>query len=73
MSPGEWLGREVVLKASASKNVEDWLRALELIRSGKVRMEPLLSEASFIPLEEIQEAFEGLFEPTTQIKIVVKP
>jgi len=71
--PVEWLGREVVLKASASKTLEDWSRALELIRSGKVRMEPLLSETSFIPLEEIQEAFEGLFEPTTQIKIVVKP
>ena len=45
-----------MLKASASKTPEDWARALELIRSGKVRMEPLLSEASFITLEEIQES-----------------
>ena len=62
--PVEWLGREVVLKTSASKTVEDWGMALELIRPGKVRMEPLLSEASFVPLGGVQGAFEALFKPT---------
>ena len=47
--------------------------ALELIRSGRVRMEPLLSEASFVPLEGVQGAFEALFKPTTQLQMVVKP
>ena len=36
-------------------------------------MEPLLSEASFVPLEGIQEAFEALFKPTTQLQMAVKP
>ena len=71
--PVEWLGREVVLKTSASKTVEDWGMALELIRPGKVGMEPLLSEASFVPLEGVQGAFEALFKPTTQLQMVVKP
>ncbi len=71
--PVEWLGREVVLKTSASKTADDWGLALELIRSGKVRMEPLLSEASFVPLDGVQGAFEALFKPTTQLQMVVKP
>ena len=70
--PVEWVGREVVLKSSASKRPEDWRMALELIRGRKVRMEPLLSEASFIPLEGIQEAFEALFQPSTQLQMVVR-
>ena len=71
--PVEWLGREVVLKTSASKTPDDWGLALELIRSGKVRMEPLLSEASFVPLDGVQGAFEALFKPTTQLQMVVRP
>ena len=71
--PVEWLGREVEMKASASKTPEDWARALELIRTGKVRMEPLLSDTSFVPLSNIQQSFESLFEPKGEVKIVVEP
>ena len=71
--PVEWIGREVTLKASASKTPDDWSRALELIRSGQVKMSPLLTGTSFIKLDGIQEAFKGLFEPTNELKIIVEP
>ena len=72
--PADWMAREVKLQASfGTGTAEDWRIVLELIRSGKVRMEPLLSEAGFIPLDEIQGAFEALVKPTTQLQMVVKP
>ena len=43
------------------------------MRSGKISMQPLLSESSFIPLEGIQKAFEALMEPSTQLQMVVRP
>lgn len=71
--PADWIAREVKLQASFGSRPEDWQDSLELIRSGRVRMEPLLSEVGFIPLEGIQQAFEGLVKPTTQLQVVVKP
>ena len=62
----------MVLKTSASKTVEDWGMALELIRSGKVQMEPPLSEASFVRLEGVQGAFEAVFQDATQLQVAVK-
>ena len=71
--PVDWMAREVKLQASLGTRPEDWRVALELIHSGKVTMGPMLSEASFIPMEEIQQAFEALIKPTTQLQMVVKP
>ena len=72
--PASWIARDVKLQASFGHgSSEDWRISLELIRSGKVRMEPLLSEAGFIPLDAIQGAFEALVKPTTQLQMVVKP
>ena len=71
--PVEWIAREVSLQATFGGAPEDWRIALELIRTGKIRMESLLSEASFIPLDDIQQAFEALIKPTIQLQMVVKP
>ena len=71
--PVDWAGMEVKFQASFGSLPEDWRISLELIRSGKVNMDPLLSEAGFIPLEGIQEAFESPIKPTTQLQMVVKP
>ena len=71
--PVDWMGREVKLQASFGGTTEDWSIALELIRSGKVRIDPLLSEADFIPMDDIQQAFDALVKPTTQLQVVVKP
>ena len=70
--PVDWMAREVKLQASFGGTPEDWRVALELIGSGKVRIDPLLSEADFIPLEEIQQAFDALVKPSTQLQMVVK-
>ena len=70
--PVDWIAREVKLQASFGSLPEDWRIALELMRSGKVRVGPMLSEDSFIPLEDIQQAFESLVKPSTQLQMVVK-
>ena len=70
--PPNWMAREVSLQASFGAQPEDWRIALELIRAGKVSMEPLVSEASFLPLDGIQEAFEALCNPSNQVQMVVR-
>jgi len=70
--PPDWMAREVGLQASFGTRPEDWRIALDLIRTGKVTMDPLVSDASFLPLENIQRAFEALCQPSTQLQMVVK-
>ena len=70
--PVDWAGGEVNLQTALGTRPEDWRIALELIGSGKVDMAPLLSEAGFIPLDGIQEAFESLVKPMNQLQMVVK-
>lgn len=70
--PVDWQGREVNLETTFGARSEDWRIALDLLASGKVTLEPLLSDAGFIPLDDIQEAFEALVKPTTQVQMVVK-
>ena len=70
--PPDWMAREVGLQASFGTRPEDWRIALDLIRTGKVTMDPLVSDASFLPLENIQGAFEALCQPSTQLQMVVK-
>ena len=69
--PVDWIAKEVKVQASFGSLAEDWRIALGLIESGKISTEPLLSETGFIPLSEVQQAFEGLTKPTTQLQIVV--
>ena len=70
--PVDWAAREIRFQTSFGTGPEDWLIALDLIRAGKVTMGPLLSEASFIPLSDVQNAFEALVKPTTQLQMVIK-
>ena len=71
--PVDWMSREVKLQTSWGSRPVDWRIALDLLGSGKVTVAPMLSEAGFIPLEGIQQAFEDLTKPTTQLQVVVKP
>ncbi|MCH7663628.1 MAG: hypothetical protein IH859_07140 [Chloroflexi bacterium] len=57
LNPVDWMAREIKFQASWGSQPADWKRSLELMRTGVVTVEPLLSEASYIPLEGIQEAF----------------
>ena len=70
--PPDWMAREISLKTSFGSRPEDWQISLDLIRSGKVTMEPLVSEASFLPLDEIQGAFEALCNPSNEVQMVVR-
>ena len=69
----DWVGRQVKLVSSAGSTPEDWRISMELIRSGAIKTEPLVSDDAIIPLDDIQGAFESLVRPTTQIKMLVKP
>ncbi len=70
--PPDWMAREVKLQTSFGTQPQDWRIALDLIRSGKVTMEPLVSEASYLPLDDIQGAFEALCNPSNQVQMVVR-
>ena len=70
--PPDWMGREVNLQTVFGLRPEDWRISLELMQSGQVTMEPLVSEASFLPLDEIQGAFEALCNPSNQVQMVVR-
>ena len=71
--PVDWSAREVSMQVSFSSDPDDWRIALDLFKTGKVNIGPMLSEEEIIPLDEIQSAFESLIKPTTQLQLVVKP
>jgi (R,R)-butanediol dehydrogenase/meso-butanediol dehydrogenase/diacetyl reductase len=71
--PADWMAREIRLHTSWGSSPGDWKISLELMKSGKVSMKPLLSESSFVPLAGIEKAFEALMKPSTQLQMVVKP
>ena len=73
LNPVDWMAREIKFQASWGSRPEDWQRSLELMRTGKVNVAPLLSEESYVPLDGLQDAFESLTKPTTQLQMIVKP
>ena len=73
LQPVDWMAREISLVTSWGGDPPDWETSLNLIAAGKVTMEPLLSRTSFVPMDDIQAAFEALTSPSTQLQMVVKP
>ena len=71
--PVDWAAREIKFRASFGTLPEDWAIALELIKAGKVQMAPMLAGTDFVPLDGIQDAFNALIQPTTQVQLVVQP
>ena len=69
--PVNWMGREVRLQSSFGAWPDDYRIALDLIGSGRVTIEPMVSQAEFIPLAEIQAAFEALAQPSTQLQTII--
>ena len=72
LEPVDWMAREVNLQTTFGTRPEDWRITLEMLRTGKISTEPLLHETDFIPLDDIQQAFEALVQPTTQVQMVVR-
>ena len=69
----DWIAREINLQTSFGTQPEDWRVALDLIRAGRVNVEPLLGDANFLPLNDIQGAFESLMRPSSQVQMIVRP
>ncbi len=71
VSPMDWVGREVQLQCSYSAEETDWALALEMLASGKVQGEPLISRVA--PLSEIQDAFQALLYGADELQVLVQP
>jgi len=71
VDPVNWMGREVDFRVSFASLPEDWRIALDLLASGRISADHLMSEASSIALEDIQSAFEGLMKPSSQLQVVI--
>ncbi len=69
--PVDWAGKELSFNTTFGSEHYDWITALSLIESGKVSLDPLMSDADIIGLEDIQKAFEGLCEPSTQVQVII--
>ena len=70
--PSNWMAREVRMQASFGTQPQDWPIALELMRTGRVSVDHMLNSTNFVPLEGIQDAFEALCRPTTELQMVVQ-
>ena len=69
--PPNWMAREVRMQSSFGTLPEDWRIALELLRTGRVSVDHMLNATNFVPLEGIQDAFEALCRPTSELQMVV--
>jgi (R,R)-butanediol dehydrogenase/meso-butanediol dehydrogenase/diacetyl reductase len=49
----------------------DWRLVLDLLDAGRVDPKPMITD--IVSLEALPEAFEALRQPTTQIKVMVRP
>ncbi len=72
LEPADWMAREVDLRVSFASEPRDWRVALGLLASGQISAEALISETSFIALDQIQQSFEGLMAPSTQVQVVIR-
>ena len=72
LEPADWMAREVDFRVSFASQPEDWRVALDLLASGRISGDALLSESSSIELEQIQETFQALMQPSSQLQVVIK-
>ncbi|MEX2229147.1 MAG: zinc-binding dehydrogenase [Dehalococcoidia bacterium] len=72
LEPANWMAREVDFRTSFASQAQDWRTALDLLATGRISADALMSEASFIALDEIQQAFEALMQPSTQLQVVIR-
>jgi threonine dehydrogenase-like Zn-dependent dehydrogenase len=70
--PPNWMAREVRMQSSFGTQPQDWRIALDLMRKGLVSVDHMLTSTNFVPLEEIQGAFEALCRPTSELQMVVE-
>ena len=73
ITPIEWMGREISLASSFGTSHSDWSIALDLIKAGKIDMGAMITDSSFIKLEQVQKAFEDLIKPSSQLQMIIEP
>ncbi len=71
LQPADWMAREVDLRVTFGGDPSDWRAALDLLASGRISGEALISDASFIQLDDIQATFEALMQPSSQLQVVI--
>ena len=70
--PAEWMAREIDFRSSWGGLPGDWKIALDLMARGKISASSLMTDTSIITLDEIQEHFEALMSPTTQLQTIIR-
>ena len=70
--PVDWIAREINLETTFSSTSNDWKIALNLIENGKIITKPMLPDTSFVHIDNIQQAFEDLVNPSSQLQMVVR-
>jgi (R,R)-butanediol dehydrogenase/meso-butanediol dehydrogenase/diacetyl reductase len=69
--PQRAMAKEISLQFVMGYGKTDWRRVLDLLDAGRV--EPGAMVTDTLSLEALPEAFEALRQPTTQIKLLVRP
>ena len=70
--PVDWAGKEIELKTTFGGEHQDWQIALDLVSSGKIDLSSLTSETYFVDIDEIQETFQSLVNPSEQVQMIIK-
>lgn len=70
--PAEWMAREIDFRSSWGGLPKDWQISLAMMAEGKISAGSLMSDTSFVSLDEIQPTFEALMRPTTQLQTVIR-
>ena len=73
VSPIDWVSMEIELITTLGALDVDFQATLALMSSGRITMEPLISESQVQPLENIQSVFEDLIKPDNRVQAVFKP
>ena len=73
LEPADWMARHINIQTIFGHDPADWHTVLKLMQTRKILVEPMLRESDFVPLENIQSAFESLYTPGDQLQLVVRP
>jgi (R,R)-butanediol dehydrogenase/meso-butanediol dehydrogenase/diacetyl reductase len=71
IEPVDWMAREIDMRVSFASQPEDWRIALAMLADGRISTAPLMQESSLIRIEQIQQAFEALTAPSSELQVVI--
>ena len=71
IDPEEIVSKNLVIYGYGSYAKNAFEEAINLILEDKIRLKPLISHE--FPLEKAKEAFEVALQPTSSVKVLIKP